>query len=389
MKLKTFLIAAALISIALDSRAPITCVGPIASEMREAFSLSYQGYAFLTSIPILCLGGFSLAAPALARKTSTGTALLILFLLMAAGLAGRLFPSAAVLFAATAATGAAIAMLNAILPVLVRHFFADRVTAAMGVFTALIGASSTLGAYLAVPLLHAGGSYRWPLGFWLIPVAVSIAAWLAAGEKALPSFQQAGRLDLSLALRLPAWAVFFTMGMQSLTVYTVVGWLPSILAGKGFSLSDAALCTSVFVLISAPASLFTAKLAAWCGGERNLSLVMAASFVAGVFCWSLGGAWAYLGSVLAGIPQGVELSLAMILFSKKSESLDQMLAISSLGQFAGYLLAGIGLALCGRLYAGDGNWTPILVFFALADAVWGAAAFYAFGPCRVFKGKKP
>ena len=55
-----------------------------------------------------------------------------------------------------------------------------------------------------------------------------------------------------------AWAVIFVMGMQSLTIYTTVAWLPTILSTQGFSASTAGLGSAVFLLVSAPASIMTA-----------------------------------------------------------------------------------------------------------------------------------
>ena len=213
---------------------------------------------------------------------------------------------------------------------------------------------------------------------------MALMAWLLVPKEEVPAFEGKASLDFGIAKRLPAWSVFLTMSMQSLSLYSVIAWLPAILQTGGFSLADAGRCTALFVLVSVPASLLTAQSIRWCCGARRLSVAMTVSFILGVFCWWLGGAWAYVGSILAGIPQGNRLTLAMVLISEKSHTLPQMLSLSALTQFAGYLIAGCGPFLCGLLYFGDGNWVPVLSFIAVSGIVWGMAAVYGFGPCQVF-----
>lgn len=110
-------------------------------------------------------------------------------------------------------------------------------------------------------------------------------------------------------------------------------------------------------------------------------------FIAGVASWYLGGIWAYVGSILAGIPQGNRLTLAFILISDKTRNTAQMLSLTSLTLFIGYLIAGCGPLFCGLLYQ-DGNGVPeIMIFLALSGLVWGLAAVYAFGDRQLYLEK--
>ena len=377
-------IAVAALATLIVMRAPVTCVGPVSPKLREALSMSYLLYGVLSSLPVFCLGLFCLAAPALARSLRTGGALSAICAMLAAGLALRLAPSVPSVFAGTLAIGAAIAMLNTLMPVLVRHYFPGHIAFAMGAYTAGIGISSSLGAAAAVPLETLGGSYLWAIGVWLLPALAAAAAWLSPRGAELPRFDSGARLRARIFARPAAWCVILTMSMQSLSLYTVSAWLSPILQTEGFSAEAAGGCTALFLLVSAPSSFFTSTLIRATGGERALSLWMTGIFLAGMGGWFLGGAWVYAGCVLAGISQGIRLSMAMILISAKSGTLSQMLSLSSAAQFAGYLIAALGPVACGSLYRGDGNWNGIYLFLALSTLVWGAAATRGFGPTRVF-----
>ena len=193
-----------------------------------------------------------------------------------------------------------------------------------------------------------------------------------------------GAFQWALLKKPLTWAVIFVMGMQSLTIYTTVAWLPTILSTLGFSASEAGLGSAVFLLVSAPASILTAAFIKAVGGERPASLIMTASFAIGIVFWLFGGTWSFVGCVLAGIPQGITFSMAMILMAKKTNSLSQLLVISSLAQGIGYVLAGFGPFICGLLYQGDGQWLSVVGFMLCAVALWGLSAWYAFGDRKLF-----
>ena len=157
---------------------------------------------------------------------------------------------------------------------------------------------------------------------------------------------------------------------------------PSILVTLHFEASTAGLGSAIFLLVSAPASILTARFISLVGGERNASIWMTLSFLLGIVLWLKGGSLSYVGCVLAGIPQGITFSLAMILMAQKTNSLSELLIISTLAQGIGYVLAAVGPFVCGLLYHGDGNWLGVAAFMMSAVLLWGLSAFYAFGTSR-------
>lgn len=345
----------ALLMTILVMRGPITCVGAVAEEIIKTLHIGYPAYGFLTALPIACFGLFCAAAPAMSKRFGLLVTVLICLALILIGTAGRLIPSYSVMLMATALIGIGIAVLNVLMPVLLRDYFPNNIALVMGVFTGFIGFSGSIGAYFSVPLLDAFGSLEAPLGLWVLMSALALVAWFLA-PRAKRITVAGGAFQWALLKKPLTWAVIFVMGMQSLTIYTTVAWLPTILSTLGFSASEAGLGSAVFLLVSAPASILTAAFIKVVGGERPASLIMTASFAIGILLWLLGGTWSFVGCVLAGIPQGITFSMAMILMAKKSDSLSQLLVISSLAQGIGYVLAGFGPFICGLLYHGDGQW---------------------------------
>lgn len=369
----------------LMMRGPVTGIGAIAEPLSEALGMGYVAYGFVSALPIVCFGLCCAAVPVAAQKLGMARLITLCFALILAGSALRLVFNLPLFSLATVLIGVGIAFLNALMPVVLRHLFKSDVAFIMGVFTGLIGFSGTIGAYCSVPVMQYFESVRAPLALWAIWSAVTIVLWTVSRKpdnvKIMPL-----ALDCSLLARPMTWAVIFVMSMQSLTIYTTVAWVPTLLADQGMSASDAGLASAIFLLVSAPASILTSRFIRLCRSERMASLIMTVSFAIGIILWSAGGPLSYVGCVLAGIPQGITFSMAMILMAKKSSDLNQLLLISSLAQGIGYLIAGLGPFICGLLYNPANPW-PILSFMLAAVCLWGTSALYAFGNQPLFVKK--
>lgn len=381
--LPPLIVIVALMLTILVMRGPITCVGALADEIISALQIGYPAYGFLSALPIICFGLFCAVAPTMSKRYGLLLTVLICLGLILAGTLGRIIPIYSVMLLATGLIGIGIAILNVLMPVLLRDYFPKNIPLVMGVFTGFIGFSGSIGAYFSVPLLNASGSLQISLGLWVLMVGLALLLWFLSprGKQITVS---GGVFEWALLKKPLTWAVIFVMGMQSLTIYTTVAWLPTILSTLGFSASIAGLGSAVFLLVSAPASILTAAYIKLVRGERPAALTMALSFAIGIVLWLQGGTWSFVGCVLAGIPQGITFSMAMILMAQKTNNLSELLVISSLAQGIGYVLAGFGPFICGLLYQGDGQWWPVATFMLGAVALWGVSAWYAFGKHKLF-----
>ena len=65
------------------------------------------------------------------------------------------------------------------------------------------------------------------------------------------------------------------------------------------------------------------------------------------------------------------LSAAFLLMASHTKGSQAMLAVSTLSQGIGYLAAGAGPFLFGRLLQATGGWTAPFVFFTAVILLWG------------------
>ncbi len=385
MPASRILLSLSLLTAVLMMRGPVTCVGPVADIVMREFSLSYAAFGVLTALPIAAFGLFSFAAHPLSRATgSVNTALAAA---LAAVLAGSLLrlSDAAPLYAGTVSVGAGIALLNVSMPVVLRARFPNHLNRAMGVFTAVISISGALGAWSAAPLAAWTDSVIPPFALWAALGALALALWLLASPaRGLES--KSGRLTDALRLLFcpAAWPVILTMGMQSLTVYTVGAWLPTLLAATAdFTASQSGAAAGIFLAAGFFVSLATDEFLRLCRSTRTAALILGALFLAGITLWLAGGVWAWAGCVLSGAPQGMMFSVALIVISQKSPNPAAMMSLSAAAQGMGYLLAGLGPWVFGLLFGASGA-TAASLFLAAIVVVWTAAAVAATGASRIF-----
>src|SRR5207302_2905395 len=120
-------------------------------------------------------------APFLSGRIGSRRAVAVALALIGAfGIARVVVPSAAAVVLLTFPVGVGMGLAGAMLPVAVKERFADRPGFATGIYAAGITIGAAVAAATAVPLAHAAGGWRAPLGVFSA-VSVGLAAlwfWL-------------------------------------------------------------------------------------------------------------------------------------------------------------------------------------------------------------------
>jgi len=369
-------LAAAVVLVALNLRTAVTSVPPILADL----GLSPTRASLLATLPVALFGVVAAAAPALRRRVGEERAIFWALALMLAGVGARgLWPQAA-LFPATVCACAGIAVINVLLPSFVRRRFPGRVGTMMGLHTMALIAGATFAAGLTVPVREAaGGSNGVALGVWSIPVAVALLAWAPllreqAGRS--PAVKDPGAPSL---WRSPlAWQVTLFMGLQSLTYFAPLSWLPTIYREEGIESVAAGGLLSVFNALGIVSSLAAPVLAARMRDQRGAVAATVALTAAGLVGLLVApGSGALAWAVLLGLGQGAALSLALLMIVVRAGDDETAARLSGMAQGVGYTLAAVGPLGVGLLRAVSGGWTvPLLALLAVValELVVGLAA---------------
>ncbi|MGW7001829.1 CynX/NimT family MFS transporter [Streptomyces sp. NPDC054933] len=349
----------------LNMRAALASMSPLVSEISAHFGLSSTASSLVTSVPVLFLGLGGIIAPGLARRFGTELVLLCALVLLGIGILVRVLPSVVALYGGGLLAGTAIALLNVLMPGLIKRDFPDRAASMTSVYTGAMIAGATLAAATSVPLEKAfGGSWQASLATWSLLAGIAALAWLpqvviARGRtghetKAVP----AGGSGKSVWRSALAWQVTFFMALQSLWTYVLIAWLPTILTDHGMSRSTAGVVFAFNTFVQL-AGAFAVPLLAGRMSSQRLLVVLVTGLVgtgyAGLLVAPVAHAW--LWAALIGIGQGGGIGLALTLIVLRSGDAHTAARLSGMSQTVGYLVAAAGPFAAGALYQATGGWT--------------------------------
>ena len=363
--------AAALVLAALCLRGPFSAVGPVIDGLGSELSLSTAALSVVTSLPLVFFGLVSPVAPVIAARLGVHRAIVVGIAVLALGIALR-HAGTVGLFAGTAMLAGGIAIANVLLPAAARAEYGERSPVVVGMVVASMGLSATLGAGLAQPLALLGGSARVGLLMWIVLVLIALAAvaLLARARRTVSPPVSAPISSRTAILRDPvALAVTLFFGLQSLTFYAMLTWLPAVLESEaGISPVAAGGLLALATVLAVPAAIVVPPLATRRPSQTGWTMAASALIAVAIAGLLVAPAAApALWSVLYGLGTGVSFPLAMTLVLVRTRDVGQTGRLSAGAQSIGYLVAATGPLVVGLLHELTGGWTAgLLVLLALA-----------------------
>jgi CP family cyanate transporter-like MFS transporter len=356
--------------IAVNLRVAFVSVGPVLSNIGAEFGWSGSTAGLLTGLPLISFAVFSPVAPGIARRLGLDRALWVALLLLTAGILARTVPMEAAVWAGTMLIGTGIAFLNVLLPSLVKRELPSRVSQVTGIYTAVQGAVSAVGAAVVVPIAHAT-VYGWRLGLgvWaglaLITLAILLPRLRPRGPVTVEPQGRHRRFHSPWKSAL-GWQITLFMGLQSLAFFVMVTWLPAIEHERGIPAATSGLHTSIFLLVGVLASLAAGTVLHHTRDQRPIalgsSILTFCSYAGLALAPQLSLLWAVIGA--AG--SGSLIVVALSLFSLRTAHHEQAASLSGMAQSVGYAIAAAGPVAFGALRDVSGSWTlPLTITAAL------------------------
>ncbi|WP_374214558.1 CynX/NimT family MFS transporter [Streptomyces sp. Je 1-79] len=376
------LLMAAIVLASLNMRAALASVAPLVGEIAAHYGLSSTASSLVTSVPVLFLGAGALVAPWLGRRFGVEPVLFAALVLLGAGILVRVLPSVYALYGGGVLVGTAIALLNVLMPGLIKRDFPDRAASMTSLYTGAMIAGATVVAAASVPLEEAfGGSWEASLAFWSLLAAVAALAWLPQvlltrarttnGSRSAPEARAASGAPARGVWRSAlAWQVTLFMGLQSLWTYVLIAWMPTIFTDHGMSRSTAGVMFAFNTLTQVAGAFAVPLLAGRMRSQRPLVVLvtaLVAAGYAGLLVAPVEGAW--LWSALLGVGQGGAVGLALTLIVLRAGDAVTASRLSGMAQTVGYLMAAAGPLTAGAVHQATGSWTvPIVLVLCVCAA---------------------
>ncbi|MEU0384087.1 CynX/NimT family MFS transporter [Streptomyces chartreusis] len=407
---------------ALNLRPAITSLGALLEEVRDGLGMSGSVAGLLTSVPPLCFAVFGVMAPRLARRFGAGAVVCAGMAAIATGLAIRPYTGGTAGFlAASALALMGIAVSNVLMPVIVKHWFPDRVGSMTGLYSMALALGTALAAAVTVPLTDTlGGSWQSGLALWAGLAVAAVLPWLpfvrrraaapgagdrggdrpapagdgagetpgpagtepARGETSAPASTETARGETSAPvstepareeaprLRITrsrtAWALAVFFGLQATAAYITMGWMAQIFRDAGVPAGTAGLLLAVTMVMGVPLAFVIPRLATRLPHQGPIVLALGVCGLAGyagLYLAPAAGAWAW--ALLLGVAN-CAFPLALTMVGMRARTGPGVAQLSAFAQSTGYLISIPGPLLVGVLYQHSGGWgLPIALMSAL------------------------
>ncbi|RGA02436.1 MFS transporter [Microbispora triticiradicis] len=414
---------------ALNLRPALAGVSPILPTIMRDLGLGPAGGGAITTVMVGCLGLLAPAAPVLATRIGLDRTLLAGLLVLAAGVALRSADGVSALYGGAALAGAAIAVMNVVMPGLVKQHFPGRIGLFTGLYVSVMVGGAALASAVMVPVTD-GFGWRTAAGsaaplallaaaLWAVvavrpgavrraprvgadpaPVARAESAEVLAAENrragaratapgarrvpAAGDGRAGGRPYLALLRARATWLVAAFMGLQSLTFYVMLAWLPTIFQAAGLPAGQAGYLLGLTNLVQIPAALIVPLHA---GRARSqvphvvAAMLLVIAGYAGLLLAPTTAPWLWM--VVLGLGQGAAIALALLVITVRAPDPASVTALSAVAQTGGYLLAALGPLAIGVLHEVSGGWTVPLLAALGACVVQLAVGVLAARPAPV------
>jgi CP family cyanate transporter-like MFS transporter len=366
----------AIMLVALNLRPSMAAVGPLLSAMRTDIPLSFSVASLLTMLPVMAMGLAMFFGIGISQRLGEQRTVLLSLLIIAVATLSRLFiDSAAQLIASAVLAGIGIALIQALMPALIKSRFTDNVALCMGLYVTSIMGGAALAASLAPLVMVQTGSWRSGLSIWAILALLALAFWWSQ-RRQLSSRVTAITGKDSFFIHSRAWllAIFFGLGTASYTC--VLAWLAPYYVEKGWSEQNAGLLLGFLTAMEVISGLVVPAIANRSRDRRVTLMALLILIIAG-FCGLILSPQTYslLWPCLLGLGIGGLFPMSLIVSLDHLDNPQRAGGLTAFVQGIGYLIAGLSPLMAGVIRDRLGSfewawWSLTAVMGVMLLMVW-------------------
>lgn len=352
----------------LNLRPALTSIGSLLADIRGATGMPGWLASVLVAAPMLCFAAGAPLAWHARRRWGISRSIAVALVVLAVALAVRPF-AGQLLVVGTVLVCLAIAALTVLLPAIVQAAPLAQRKRLFRAYSVALGTGSGLGALS--PALAAVTSWQTAAAAWALLAAAALLAWRlwtpATGDDAEPASMPAvarPRIVTSLRGLTPrrtAWSLTIHFGLTVSFSFTIIGWLPSLLADLGVPSGQVSLLYWIAMAVGIPIAIRIPSWATRHEDQSALPVLLGTTSLVGTLGLALSpttGTWIWVLCIGAGMPAIV---LALQILQLRAGNLDDTTALSALVNGGGYTLAFVLTLATGLLRDATDDWTTSLL----------------------------
>jgi CP family cyanate transporter-like MFS transporter len=340
----------AIVLVAVNLRPSMAAIGPLLSAIRGDIPLSFSLASLLTMLPVMAMGLAMFFAIGISQRLGEQRTVLLSLLIIGLATLARLFvDSAAQLIASAVMAGVGIALIQALMPALIKSRFADNVALCMGLYVTSIMGGAAIAASFAPLVMMQTGSWRVGLAIWAgLALLALVFGWTQRAN--LPPATPRVTKKESFFGNSRAWllALFFGLGTASYTC--VLAWLAPYYVEKGWSEQNAGLLLGFLTAMEVISGLVVPAIANRRRDRRGVLMALLGLIIAG-FCGLILSPQhlSLLWPCLLGLGIGGLFPMSLIVSLDHLDNPQRAGGLTAFVQGIGYLIAGLSPLMAGMI----------------------------------------
>ncbi|CAH0318964.1 MULTISPECIES: cyanate transporter [Pseudomonas] len=339
-----------IILVALNLRPSMAAVGPLLSAIRGDIPLNFSMASLLTMLPVMAMGLAMFFGIGISQRLGEQRTVVLSLLIIGLATVSRLFlDSAAELILSAVLAGVGIALIQALMPALIKSRFSDNVSVCMGLYVTSIMAGAAIAASFAPLVMTRTGSWRVGLAIWAALALAALLFWCVQ-RTGMPTLGEKSSRKESFFRNSRAWllAIFFGLGTASYTC--VLAWLAPYYVEKGWSEQQAGLLLGFLTAMEVLSGLLTPAIANR-SRDRRLVLVALLALIMAGFCGLILSPrhLSLLWPCLLGLGIGGLFPMSLIVSLDHLDNPQRAGGLTAFVQGIGYLIAGLSPLIAGMI----------------------------------------
>ena len=343
--------------VALNLRPSMAAVGPLLSSIRADVPLSFSNAALLTMLPVMGMGLAMFFGMGLAKRFGEHRSIVVSLLVIGMATVSRLWlDSVLELIVSAMAAGVGIALIQALMPALIKSRFSDNVSVFMGLYVTAIMGGAALAASFSPFVQVRTGSWRIGLAIWAGLALLALVFWYAQRSALPPLPHVDSGPQASFWRNRRAWwlALFFGLGTACYTC--VLAWLAPYYVEQGWSEQQAGLLLGLLTAMEVVSGLATPAIANRRRDKRGVVAVLLVLIIIG-FCGLILSPLhlSLLWPCLLGLGIGGLFPMSLIVSLDHLDNPRRAGGLTAFVQGIGYLIAGLSPLIAGMIRDQSGS----------------------------------